>query len=60
MARQRLWQACRNVQFSADHRGGSVVGLRFGYHDVPVSELGADVLIDHWDELIPALEGLAS
>ena len=39
--------------------GLPVVGLRFGYHDVPVHELGADVLIDHWDELIPALEALA-
>ena len=39
--------------------GLHTVGLRFGYHDVPVHDLGADVLIDHWDELIPALEGLS-
>ena len=38
--------------------GLPTVALRFGYHDVPVSELGADALIDHWDELIPALEAL--
>ena len=38
--------------------GLPTVGLRFGYHDVPVHDLGADVLIDHWDELIPALESV--
>jgi len=35
-----------------------VVALSFGYHDVPPHELGADALIDHFDELLPALERL--
>lgn len=30
----------------------------FGYCDMPASELGADAVIDHFDELIPALEKL--
>jgi phosphoglycolate phosphatase len=34
------------------------VALSFGFHDRPPAELGADVLIDHYDELIPALERL--
>ncbi|OYX66830.1 MAG: phosphoglycolate phosphatase [Sphingomonadales bacterium 32-64-17] len=36
-----------------------VVTLSFGYHDVPVGELGGDVLIDHFGDLIPALATLA-
>lgn len=36
-----------------------VVALSFGYHDGPPHELGADALIDHFDELLPALERLA-
>jgi phosphoglycolate phosphatase len=35
-----------------------VVALSFGYHDVLPHELGADALIDHFDELLPALERL--
>ena len=35
-----------------------VVTLSFGYHDVPVGELGGDVLIDHFGDLIPALAKL--
>ena len=31
---------------------------RFGYHDVPVEELGADAVIDHFDELVGARERL--
>lgn len=34
------------------------VALSFGFSDRPASELGADRLIDHWDELIPALASL--
>ncbi len=34
------------------------VAVRFGYNDVPADELGADTVIDHCDELIPALEAL--
>jgi phosphoglycolate phosphatase len=35
-----------------------VVVLSIGYHDMPPAELGADVLIDHYDQLVPALEAL--
>lgn len=35
-----------------------VVALSFGYADVPVEELGGDVLIDHFDQLVAALEAL--
>jgi phosphoglycolate phosphatase len=35
-----------------------VVVLAIGYHDIPPEELGADALIDHYDELIGALESL--
>lgn len=31
---------------------------RFGYHDMPVERLGADAVIDHFDELVGALERL--
>lgn len=34
------------------------IGFSFGYHDVPPEEMGADVLIDHYDQLIGALESL--
>jgi len=34
------------------------VALTFGYGDVAPKDLGADTLIDHFDELIPALENL--
>ena len=29
-----------------------------GYHDMPVADLGADALIDHYDELVGVLERL--
>ncbi|HEY6816580.1 MAG TPA: HAD-IA family hydrolase [Croceibacterium sp.] len=35
-----------------------VVALSFGYNDMPVAELGADAVIDHYDQLIGALETL--
>ncbi len=35
-----------------------VVALSFGYNDLPAKELGADVVIDHYRELLPALERL--
>lgn len=35
-----------------------VVALSFGYNDTPVNELGADAVIDRYDELVPALERL--
>lgn len=38
--------------------GVPCVACSFGFNDMPVSELGAAAVIDHFDELIPALEGL--
>jgi phosphoglycolate phosphatase len=38
--------------------GVPCVALSFGFSDRPPVELGADRLIDHWDELIPALASL--
>jgi len=35
-----------------------VVALSFGYNDVPAAELGADAVIDRYDQLIPALAKL--
>ena len=34
------------------------VAVSFGFSDRPADQLGADRLIDHFDELVPALEGL--
>ncbi|BEV01013.1 HAD-IA family hydrolase [Novosphingobium olei] len=36
--------------------GLPVVACRFGFWDLPPDELGADAVIDHFDELVPALE----
>ncbi len=46
-----------------DVRAGKAAGLpvvtcRYGYHDVPVHELGGDAMIDHFDELVSTLESL--
>ncbi|MBB3861511.1 phosphoglycolate phosphatase [Novosphingobium hassiacum] len=38
--------------------GLPVVAVRFGFCDLPPDELGADVVIGHFDELVGALEGL--
>ena len=35
-----------------------VVALSFGYNDLPAHELGADAVIDRYDDLIPVLEKL--
>lgn len=35
-----------------------VVALSFGYNDMPAHELGADAVIDHYDELVGVLEKL--
>ena len=43
---------------AAKNAGLPVITYRYGYHDVPVDELGGDALIDHFDELLPALERL--
>ena len=34
------------------------VAVSFGFNDLPVQDLGADVVIDHFDQLIPALAKL--
>ena len=36
-----------------------VVAVSFGFNDLPAHELGADAVIEHFDELVPALEMLA-
>lgn len=38
--------------------GIPVVAVSFGFNDLPVAQLGADAVIDHFDELIPALAAL--
>jgi len=38
--------------------GIPAVAVRFGFLDKPAEQLGADAIIDHYDELIPALRGL--
>jgi len=35
-----------------------VAAFSFGYHDVPPEQLGGDVLLHHFDELVPALAQL--
>ena len=44
---------------AAQAAGAPCVLLSFGYHDAPPHSLGADAVIDHFGELIPALEELA-
>ena len=34
------------------------VAVSFGFNDLPPAELGADAVIDHFDELVPALARL--
>lgn len=38
--------------------GLPVIAVPFGYTDVPVDRLGPDVVIDHYDDLVPAVERL--
>lgn len=40
--------------------GVPVIVLGFGFSDVPPAELGADVLIDHFDALVPMLRQMAA
>ena len=35
-----------------------VIGVPFGYTDVPIRDLGPDLVIDHYDELEPAIDRL--
>ena len=43
---------------TARNAGIPCVAVSFGFSDRPPEQLGADVLIDHFDEMIPALERL--
>ena len=43
---------------AAHNAGMPAAAFSFGYHDVPPDQLGADVLIHHFDELLGALEQL--
>ena len=43
---------------AAHAAGVPCVIYRPGYHDMPVEALGADAVIDHFDELVGALERL--
>ncbi|EGD57387.1 phosphoglycolate phosphatase [Novosphingobium nitrogenifigens DSM 19370] len=45
---------------AAKAAGLPVVAVSFGFCDLPPRELGADAVIDHFDELIPTLEHLAT
>lgn len=43
---------------AAKAAGLPCVAVAFGFNDLPADELGADAVIGHFDELIPALERL--
>jgi phosphoglycolate phosphatase len=43
---------------AAQAAGIPCVAVSFGFNDVPVDELGANAVIDHFDQLIPALARL--
>ena len=43
----------------AHNAGLPAIAVSFGFLNQPVDELGADAVIDHFDELLPALEALA-
>ena len=43
---------------AAQAAGMPCVAVTFGYHNLPPHELGAAAVIDHFDELIPALAAL--
>ncbi len=38
--------------------GVASIALSFGYHDMPVPELGADAVVDHYDDLLEALASI--
>jgi phosphoglycolate phosphatase len=40
--------------------GVPVVAVSFGFSDRPVAELGADLVIDHYSALVPALQTLTA
>jgi phosphoglycolate phosphatase len=43
---------------AAKAAGLPCVAVSFGFNDLPVAELGADAVIDHFDDLVPALLAL--
>jgi phosphoglycolate phosphatase len=43
---------------AAKAAGLPCIAVSFGFNDLPVAELGADAVIDHFDELVPALTAL--
>ncbi|GAB5503409.1 MAG: HAD family hydrolase [Pyruvatibacter sp.] len=43
---------------AAKNAGVGSIAVSFGYTDVPPAEMGADRLIDHYDEFLPALDSL--
>jgi phosphoglycolate phosphatase len=45
---------------AAKAAGKPCVVLSFGYNDAPADRLGADAVIDSYDELVPALETIAA
>ena len=44
----------------AKNAGVPVVAVSFGYTDVPAAKLGADAVIDRYDDLVSAIAKLAS
>ncbi len=45
---------------TALNAGVPVIAVSFGFSDRPVADLGADLVIDHYDELLPALRRLVA
>ena len=45
---------------AARNAGLPILLVSFGFTDTPVQNLGADAVIDHYDELLPALAVLAA
>jgi phosphoglycolate phosphatase len=43
---------------AAKAAGVPCVAVSFGFNDLPTEELGADAVIAHFDELVPALRGI--
>jgi phosphoglycolate phosphatase len=43
---------------TAQAAGVPVIAVSFGFSDRPVAELGADLVVDHYDDLVPALRQL--
>jgi phosphoglycolate phosphatase len=43
---------------TAKNAGIPVVAVTFGYTDAPVETLGPDIVIDHFDQLVPAIRRL--